>query len=194
MEQKSQDLSHVYVAGAFGNYLDSDNALAIGLLPPVPKERIEFVGNAAGIGAQIALIDVSERERVAELRRGIEFLELATDAAFHEVFVRELTFGSHDRQRGGQPPRVGPRATCSPGPRGRRLHGLHRARLVNQGHEVTKTWRHRRKWSSQEPRSDQLGSCRPSGTTRPASGYSKLPIWVIPPRARCGSVTVVAGP
>ncbi len=95
MEQKSQDLSHVYVAGAFGNYLDSDNALAIGLLPPVPKERIEFVGNAAGIGAQMALIDISERGRVAELRRGIEF-ELATDAGFHEVFVRELTFGGHD--------------------------------------------------------------------------------------------------
>ena len=94
--QRRQDLSHVYVAGAFGNYLDSDNALAIGLLPPVPKERIEFVGNAAGIGALMALIDISERGRVAELRRGIEFLELATDAGFHEVFVRELTFGGHD--------------------------------------------------------------------------------------------------
>ncbi len=91
-----QDLSHVYVAGAFGNYLDSDNALAIGLLPPVPKERIEFVGNAAGIGAQMALIDISERGRIAELRRGIEFLELATDTAFHEVFVRELTFDGQE--------------------------------------------------------------------------------------------------
>ncbi len=69
----------------------------------MPKERIEFVGNAAGIGAQMALIDIYERGRIAELRRGIEFLELATDTAFHEVFVRELTFGGHD---GGQPPQA----------------------------------------------------------------------------------------
>ena len=87
-----QDLSHVYVAGAFGNYLDLDNSLAIGLLPPTSKDRVEFVGNAAGVGAQMALVDGSERDRIAELRRGVEFLELATDAAFHEVFVRELTF------------------------------------------------------------------------------------------------------
>ena len=78
--------------------------MAIGLLPPASKECIEFVGNAAGIGAQMALIDVSERDRIAELRRGIEFLELATDAAFHEVFVRELTFdGGEAKMAVGSP-------------------------------------------------------------------------------------------
>ena len=73
-----------------------DNALAIGLLPPVPKNRIEFVGNAAGVGAQMALTDVVERDRIAGLRRDVEFLELATDAGFQEVFTRELGFGNHD--------------------------------------------------------------------------------------------------
>ena len=87
------DLHRVYVAGAFGNYLSADSALAIGLLPPVPKDRISFVGNAAGVGAQMALIDVRRRRRIAELRRRIRFVELAVDARFHEVFTRELTFG-----------------------------------------------------------------------------------------------------
>ena len=80
------------VAGAFGNELDVDNALAIGLLPGVPRERVAFVGNAAGVGAQMALIDVDERRAMAALARRLEFLDLATNQGFHEVFTGELGF------------------------------------------------------------------------------------------------------
>ena len=61
------DLAHVYVAGAFGNYLDpSDNSITIGLLPPIPPSSASaFVGNAAGVGAQMALIDERARRPVA---------------------------------------------------------------------------------------------------------------------------------
>jgi uncharacterized 2Fe-2S/4Fe-4S cluster protein (DUF4445 family) len=86
------DLRHVYVAGAFGNYLDLENALAIDLIPPVGKSRVAFVGNAAGVGAQMALVDTRERERIAQLRKRIAFLELATHSRFHEVFTKALTF------------------------------------------------------------------------------------------------------
>jgi len=86
------DLCHVYVAGAFGNYLDPANSVALGLLPPVPRERIVFVGNAAGVGAQMALVDEGARRRMAALRRRISFLDLATDSGFHEVFTGKLTF------------------------------------------------------------------------------------------------------
>lgn len=86
------DLEHVYIAGAFGNYLDLDAAQLLGLFPPVPKERVAFVGNAAGIGAQMALIDVRARRRMARLRRRTEFLDLATSARFHEVFAARLGF------------------------------------------------------------------------------------------------------
>jgi uncharacterized 2Fe-2S/4Fe-4S cluster protein (DUF4445 family) len=86
------DLRHVFVAGAFGNYLGLHNALAIGLLPRIATDRIAFVGNAAGVGAQMALIDVRQRERIAKLRRTITFRELATDSQFHEVFLREMSF------------------------------------------------------------------------------------------------------
>ena len=80
------------MAGAFGNELDVDNALAIGLLPAVPRERVAFVGNAAGVGAQMALIDVAERRAMAELAADLAFLDLATDRGFHEVFTAELGF------------------------------------------------------------------------------------------------------
>jgi uncharacterized 2Fe-2S/4Fe-4S cluster protein (DUF4445 family) len=86
------DLHRVYVAGAFGNYLDVGAALHLELLPPVARDRVAFVGNAAGVGAQMALIDVRARRRMAALRDRIEFLDLATDARFNDVFTRRLQF------------------------------------------------------------------------------------------------------
>ncbi len=86
------DLHRVYVAGAFGNYLDLANAQAIDLLPPVPRDRVVFVGNAAGVGAQMALIDVRARRRMARLRARISFLELATDKDFQAAFAERLGF------------------------------------------------------------------------------------------------------
>jgi uncharacterized 2Fe-2S/4Fe-4S cluster protein (DUF4445 family) len=86
------DLHRVYVAGAFGNYLDLANAQAIDLLPPVPRDRVVFVGNAAGVGAQMALIDVAARRRMARLRTRITFLELATNKDFQEAFAARLGF------------------------------------------------------------------------------------------------------
>jgi uncharacterized 2Fe-2S/4Fe-4S cluster protein (DUF4445 family) len=86
------DLSHVFIAGAFGNYLDLDNSLALDLFPPVPRDRVVFVGNAAGVGAQMALIDTRVRKRMARRRAQIGFLDLATDAQFHLAFAARLGF------------------------------------------------------------------------------------------------------
>ncbi|MGO8684845.1 MAG: ASKHA domain-containing protein [Thermoleophilia bacterium] len=87
-----EDLDRVYVAGAFGNYLDVHHSLDIGLFPPVGASRISFVGNAAGVGAQMALIDVGARKRMARLRARMRFLELATDKEFLEEFTARLGF------------------------------------------------------------------------------------------------------
>jgi len=87
-----EDLRHVYIAGAFGNYLDLDNSLLLDLFPPVARGRVKFVGNAAGVGAQMALIDTRSRTRMADLRTRIGFLDLATNAEFHSEFASRLTF------------------------------------------------------------------------------------------------------
>ncbi|NLT93401.1 MAG: DUF4445 domain-containing protein [Actinobacteria bacterium] len=85
-------LDTVYVAGAFGNYLDLAAAQYLGLFPPVDTERVAFVGNAAGVGAQMALVDVKARRRMAKVRDRTEFLDLATDKRFLEVFSSRLGF------------------------------------------------------------------------------------------------------
>ncbi len=87
-----EDLDRVYIAGAFGNYLDLDAAQFLGLFPPVTKQRVAFVGNAAGVGAQMALIDVRARRRMARLRDRIGFLDLATSKRFLDVFAGRLGF------------------------------------------------------------------------------------------------------
>jgi len=87
-----EELDTVYIAGAFGNYLDLAAAQYLGLFPPVATRRVAFVGNAAGVGAQMALIDVRARRRMARLRDRIEFLDLATDKRFLDVFAGRLGF------------------------------------------------------------------------------------------------------
>ena len=86
------ELDTVYVAGAFGNYLDLAAAQYLGLFPPLPTDQVAFVGNAAGVGAQMALIDVRARRSMARVRDKIEFLDLATDKRFLDVFSHRLGF------------------------------------------------------------------------------------------------------
>ncbi len=53
---KARDIEQVFLAGAFGTYVDPQSALMIGMYPDIPLERIRFAGNAAGSGARMALL------------------------------------------------------------------------------------------------------------------------------------------
>lgn len=86
------DIRSVRIAGAFGNYLNPDSACAIGMLPVELKGKIRSIGNAAGEGAQIAARNESEFCRSSVLAKETEFLELALDQNFQEVYVDELEF------------------------------------------------------------------------------------------------------
>ena len=87
-----KEIQKIYIAGAFGNYMNPASACAIGLLPPELEHLIEPVGNAAGEGAKIALLNTDELEATDRLVRGIRFLELAASAEFQDTFVDELAF------------------------------------------------------------------------------------------------------
>ncbi len=81
------DIATLYVAGGFANYLDLDNAIAIGFLAPVPRERIHKAGNAALDGVRRALLSVSARRRLEEATAHVEHIELETTPDFFEIFV-----------------------------------------------------------------------------------------------------------
>jgi len=80
------------IAGAFGMHIDKEKALAIGLLPECDPEHISFVGNAAGHGAYLALLNRGKREEADRIARWTEHIELATEASFQKEFIRGLDF------------------------------------------------------------------------------------------------------
>lgn len=84
------DLDRVIIAGAFGTYIDVESALAIGLLPPVPRERVSQVGNAAGTGARLALISRRQRSRATEIAGHVYYLELARTPRFMRNFAEAM--------------------------------------------------------------------------------------------------------
>ncbi len=87
------DLSAVVLAGAFGNYMRKQSAIAAGLIPNVPLSKVRSVGNAAGEGAKLALLSTDERSEADRIARSIEYIELTTDSGFQEKFAEALMFG-----------------------------------------------------------------------------------------------------
>ena len=84
------DLDHVYVAGAFGSYLDPVSILRIALLPEVPLERVEFIGNAALAGAVLATLSRKHLDNAVRVARDAIRVDMATDESFQDVFVDKL--------------------------------------------------------------------------------------------------------
>ncbi len=87
---RESDLARVLVAGAFGTYIDIGHAVAIGLLPHLPLDRFEPVGNVAGTGARMALLSRAERERAARLARRVRYVELTAHPSFRDRFAHAL--------------------------------------------------------------------------------------------------------
>jgi len=81
------DLDSVMLAGAFGNYIRPESALQIGLLPPVERNRIIQVGNAAGEGAKILLLSSEAREIANDFVSKTKYVELASHDDFQSIFI-----------------------------------------------------------------------------------------------------------
>ncbi len=83
-----KDLQAVYLAGGFGNFLDVRQAVTIGMLPDVPVEKIQFVGNTAIAGAKTVLLSrqaLAAAERIAE---SMTYFDLMSHSRYMDEFVR----------------------------------------------------------------------------------------------------------
>ncbi|NPV51128.1 MAG: DUF4445 domain-containing protein [Candidatus Methanofastidiosum sp.] len=85
-------IDNLYLAGAFGNYIDIRNAIRIGLIPDMPLEKIKPVGNAAGEGAKISLLSKERRIEENIINKKIDYIELAAEDNFNQEFVKSLRF------------------------------------------------------------------------------------------------------
>jgi len=89
---KVEDVDRIVIAGAFGSFLRLESAIAIGMLPDLPLERFEQVGNAAGAGACMSLVSSKERRRAEAMTASIEHLDLALQPNFKREFAKALKF------------------------------------------------------------------------------------------------------
>ena len=88
----AERVAELMLAGGFGNYLSIESALRIGLIPPLARERIRYVGNAASLGAQLCLVSEAERARADSVARRIEHVSLAAHPDFEQIFVDCMNF------------------------------------------------------------------------------------------------------
>lgn len=92
MLQSESMIQQILLAGAFGNYITRESAVRVGLLPDVGMDKIHFVGNAAGSGAQMVLTSRKARKLADDLSRRIQYLEIAQSSEFQTVFSECLLF------------------------------------------------------------------------------------------------------
>ena len=82
-----EDITTIYFAGAFGNYLNKRNATTIGLIPEIPISQIKNIGNGAVTGANIALINRRKRKTLDEIATKIAYIELNAEPAFMDEYT-----------------------------------------------------------------------------------------------------------
>ncbi len=88
----TEEVSRVLLAGGFGNFIRRSHAKRIGLLPPIPTERIEFIGNAAATGAKTVLACADCRREAERISRETEYVELATRPDFQTCYMEAMVF------------------------------------------------------------------------------------------------------
>ena len=87
---QTHEIQHFLIAGAFGNYLDLSSAIEIGMFPDVPIERYTQIGNAAGVGARMLLINDHQRQQAEIIRNEINYVELTAEPSFNDTYVSAL--------------------------------------------------------------------------------------------------------
>ena len=84
------DVEQVFIAGAFGQYINVEKAIQIGLLPDMPWDRFNYLGNTSVLGAFYSLVSRGMRREVVEIAKKMTYLELSADNTFYDQFMSAL--------------------------------------------------------------------------------------------------------
>lgn len=85
-----EKLDRVVLAGAFGSYIDRESALTLGMFPDCDIDKVYAVGNAAGDGARMALLNIGKRKEAVERARWTNFVEIAVEPEFEKEFMMAM--------------------------------------------------------------------------------------------------------
>ena len=90
------DLEQVYIGGGFGTYVDMPNAIFIGLLPDLPREKFVFVGNSSLVGARQILLSHEAITDADEIAKKITYFELSVEPGYMDEYMASLFFPHTD--------------------------------------------------------------------------------------------------
>ena len=97
MENKTyNDLEQILLAGGFGTYINKENAAFIGLFPEVDQNNIFQIGNSAGVGAQLFIKDIEQRNMANTIAHEIRYREIASAPTFQMEYAFSLYFPHYD--------------------------------------------------------------------------------------------------
>ncbi|MGB9498818.1 MAG: ASKHA domain-containing protein [Dissulfuribacterales bacterium] len=85
-----ESLDKIILAGAFGSYIDKESAARLGIFPDCELENIYAVGNAAGDGARMALLNTDKRAEANDMARQVEYVELTSEPDFEKIFIEAI--------------------------------------------------------------------------------------------------------
>lgn len=85
-----QTVDRVLLTGAFGSHIDTKYAMVLGMIPDCDLSEVNAVGNAAGVGARIALLNKSARDEAEELIKRVEKIETAIEPDFQQYFIEAM--------------------------------------------------------------------------------------------------------
>lgn len=85
-----KEVEQIVIGGSFGKYINVEKAIQIGLLPDLPWDRFQFLGNTSVLGAYYALLSKEARNRIRDIATRMTYIELSADNSFYDAFVSAL--------------------------------------------------------------------------------------------------------
>ncbi|MCX5666016.1 MAG: ASKHA domain-containing protein, partial [Candidatus Omnitrophica bacterium] len=99
VEKPLSEIKKIYIAGGFGNYLNIENAVFIGLLPDADRSRYEFIGNSSLAGARMSLLSHDALMKAHEVYKNITYVDLSSEPNYMDEYVASLFFPHTDLGR-----------------------------------------------------------------------------------------------
>jgi uncharacterized 2Fe-2S/4Fe-4S cluster protein (DUF4445 family) len=87
-QTKTEDLDAIYLAGGFGNFLNIQQAVTIGMLPDIPLEKIQFVGNTSIAGAKTVLLSRKALDTAEKIAKSMTYFDLMSHPGYMDEFIR----------------------------------------------------------------------------------------------------------
>ncbi len=93
------DLEQVYIAGGFGRFLPLAQAVTIGLIPDIPRDRFRFIGNSSLIGSYMVVVSREFRARQERLADRMTYFDLSTAPGYMDQYTAALFLPHTDPDR-----------------------------------------------------------------------------------------------